>query len=353
MDTWLPGDRSLVAGLTPPGAVRAEVVDDRGQRVEATVCDGVFAAALDQPNDGHGPVVCFRDQAGLPIRRPLPADYPSTPVEDAQEPCPACGAVAYDEYVPTESWRGGSGGPGGSVIPNPVVVCRMCGHEEAQGTFYAASASDDGEDEAQRAARLARARADARVQQWYSHALTLRAVTFPLYAAEGWPAVIGGGGSSGDELTSLTISHYDAPDADPFEGDRPRLEITTSTEGADPGDELHDARWALDSWVHNAGALRWPPLSTSAVTLWLRARDREVRAAVLDAARSESLISIDGTPEPFLVLTTSAGRWVAVRRHHDLTITIAGHGIDPATVTLDPIPDPAARLLGPEPAEDR
>jgi hypothetical protein len=52
-----------------------------------------------------------------------------------------------------------------------------------------------------------------------------------------------------------------------------------------------------------------------------------------------------------LTLTTPDGSWVAVRHHDDVTITVAGRGIDPASLLLEPITDPRARLLGPEPAE--
>jgi NADPH:quinone reductase-like Zn-dependent oxidoreductase len=38
-------------------------------------------------------------------------------------------------------------------------------------------------------------------------------------------------------------------------------------------------------------------------------------------------------------------------RHHDVTVTIAAREIDPASLIIEPIADPAARLLGPEPAE--
>src|SRR6185295_12419797 len=48
------------------------------------------------------PIVCCRDDAGRPVRRPLPAAYPSVRVTDTDEPCPACGAIDYEEYVPTE-----------------------------------------------------------------------------------------------------------------------------------------------------------------------------------------------------------------------------------------------------------
>ncbi len=350
--TWLDHDRCLVGGLLPQGGVSAEVVDDRGTRVAATVGGGAYLAILEQPNDGHEPVVCCRDDAGAPVRRPLPADYSSEPVDDAQEPCPGCGAVEYDECVPSESWRGGTSGPGGTIIPSPIVVCRVCGHEEHEGTFFGLASSDDTEDEATREARIARALADRRTQQWYSHAMTLRAVTFPIYAAEGWPAMVGGSGSRGDQLTNLTIRHHDTSDADPYAGDLPWLEVTTSNDDPRYGDELTKATSALDNWLHNDGTRsRWPSASHAAVTLWLRARDRAVRATVREAIRSDQLITVDGTPQPFLTLTAPGGRWVAVRRHDDLTITIAADNLDPTTITIEPIPDPAARLLGPEPED--
>ena len=352
--TWLPDDRSLVAGLLPPGSVSAEVVDDRGERVAAEIAGGAYAAVLEQPNDGHEPVVCCRDGTGSPVRRPLPADYPSTLVEDADVPCPACGAVDYEELVPTERWRGGTSGPNGTVIPNPIVVCRHCGHEEGERTFFAVGAAcDDDEEEAAREARVTRAREHARVGRWLSNMMTLRALTFPVYAAEGWPAVIGGSGAHGDQLTSLTIDHHDTRDADPYAGHRRRLEITTSREDSPVSDELRQARWTLHSWLRNnddAGRSSWPEASQAAVTLWLAARDRTVRGEVLAAVRSELLISIDGTPKSFLTLTAATGHWVAVRQHSDLVITIAASDLDPAQITIEPISDPAARLLGPRPS---
>ena len=86
--TWLPDDRSLVAGMLPPGSVSAEVVDDRGERIAAEIAGGAYAAVLEQPNDGHEPVVCCRDGTGSPVRRPLPADYPSTPGRGCRCPVP-------------------------------------------------------------------------------------------------------------------------------------------------------------------------------------------------------------------------------------------------------------------------
>jgi hypothetical protein len=92
------------------------------------------------------------------------------------------------------------------MLPTPIVVCRVCGHEEPEGSITRYAPLED-EDEAVRAERIARYRAELRVQRWYEDKLTLRAVTFPIYAAEDWPAQIRGSGSRNDELTELTIAH--------------------------------------------------------------------------------------------------------------------------------------------------
>jgi hypothetical protein len=70
------------------------------------------------------------------------------------------------------------------------------------------------------------------------------------------------------------------------------------------------------------------------------AHRRDRRAAAIGARRTEQLITIDGTSEPFLILATATGRRVAVRQHDDLTITLAGRDLDPTTITLEPIPTP-------------
>ncbi len=54
--------------------------------------------------------------------------------------------------------------------------------------------SPEDEDQAARSERIARWRAERRVQRGYENKLTMRAVTFPIYAAEGWPAQIQGSG---------------------------------------------------------------------------------------------------------------------------------------------------------------
>jgi hypothetical protein len=235
------------------------------------------------------------------------------------------------------------------MVPSPIVVCRVCGHEEGEGAIMRFSSPDD-EDETVRAERIARWRAEQRAQRWYANKLTLRAVTFPIYAAEGWPAQINGSGSHGDELTDLTIAHTETQDADLFDV-RPRIAVTTSTDESHD-DEIGVARQKLEQWVHDEiDHPHSPDLSDAAITLWFRAVDRRRRAAALAAVRSEAQITIDGTAAPFLILTTPSGRWVAVRRHDDLTVTIAARELDPATIIIEPIANPAARLLGPGPPD--
>jgi hypothetical protein len=351
--SWVDEDRSVVGGLLPPGAVSAEVVDDLGRRVEATIGGhGAYAAIVAQPNDGVDPIVCCRDATGRPVRRPLAGEYRSEPVTDAEEPCPACGAIAYAEYTPTEQWRGGRPGPGDVVIPNPVVVCCECGHEAPEGTFFGASASDDGEDEAERQARIARAQAEARVQQWYARTMLLRGATFPIYAADGWPARIGGSGSSGDVLTAITIAHDTASSLDDDAGPLRRLQVTTSIDAFQLSHELRHAREALEVWAGNQQPqMSWDGRSHAAITLWLAARRRHSRGLVVAAERTQQSITLDGVPQLFLILTTSTDSWVAVRTHHDLMITIAGHRLDRTGLALEPIADPTAQLVGPRPPE--
>ena len=178
--------------------------------------------------------------------------------------------------------------------------------------------------------------------------MTLRGVTFPIYAAEDQPATISGSGSSGDDLTELTIGHYAPESDDPFAVTDLRV-TTAAPEHQWP--ELRLARRALEMWVHDDHNGPDPDgLSDAATKLWFAARRRARRAAALGATPREQLITIDGCPQPF---SHSAPRPAVGSPSADTTtsITIAAHNLDPATLTLEPILDPAARLLGPEPQD--
>jgi hypothetical protein len=345
----LSDERMLFGGLLPPGAVSVEAVEATGVRKAAAVGGGTYAVIFEDGEHGE-PALGYRDAAGAFVHRPMPGEYPHQPVIDAEERCPVCGAIQYEEYFPTEDWRGGRGRKGSdSFVPSPLIVCRVCGHQEQAGGIMRFGQSDTAEeDPAAREARMARIRAEQAVQRWYSNKMTLMGVTFPIYAAEGWPARINGSGSRGDDLTRLVIAHAETLPDSMFVR-RPRIEVTTSIDPHQPG-ELAVARDAFAS-VIEADANRQPTcgLSDAALTLWFRAARRRRVAGSHEAPVSETEITIDGAREPFLSVGTPDARWAAVRRHHDVTITIAAREIDPASLIIEPIADPAGRLLGPEP----
>ena len=108
---WLSQERMLFGGLLPPGAVSVEAVEATGLRKPAAVGGGTYAVILEDGEHGEPALGC-RDAAGSFIHRPMPAEYAHQPVPDAEQPCPVCGAIQYDEYFPTEEWRAGRGRKG-------------------------------------------------------------------------------------------------------------------------------------------------------------------------------------------------------------------------------------------------
>jgi hypothetical protein len=79
--------------------------------------------------------------------------------------------------------------------------------------------------------------------------------------------------------------------------------------------------------------------------------NRHRAAAAHEAPVGETEIAVDGQPERFVSVGTPNAHWVAVRLHHDVTITVSAREIDPETLIIEPIADPNARLLGPQPAD--
>lgn len=96
----LSDDRMLFGGLLPPGAVSIEAVEATGVRKAAAVGGGTYAVPFEDGEHSE-PALAYRDAAGAFVHRPMPAEYPHQPVNDAQEPCPVYGAAQYDEYFLT------------------------------------------------------------------------------------------------------------------------------------------------------------------------------------------------------------------------------------------------------------
>jgi hypothetical protein len=78
------------------------------------------------------------------------------------------------------------------------------------------------------------------------------------------------------------------------------------------------------------------------------ARRRRPRSPV-----GQAQIMIDGAPQPFVTLGSPPALWVAVRRHHDLTITIVGREIDPQLLVIEPVADPTLTSSVPSPSSRR
>jgi hypothetical protein len=232
----LSDERMLFGGLLPPGAVSVEAIAATGVCKAAAVGAGTYAVIFEDREHSE-PALGYRDAAGAFVHRPMPAEYPHQPVTDTEEPCPVCGAIQYEEYFPTEDWRGGRGRKGSdSFVPSPLIVCRVCGHQERAGGIMRLGQPDNADEDADaREARMARIRAEQDVHRWYANKMTLMGVTFPIYAAEGWPARINGQGSQGDDLTHLRIAHAETlPDS--MFVQRPRIEVTTSIDPHQPGE---------------------------------------------------------------------------------------------------------------------
>lgn len=66
------------------------------------------------------------------MSRPPAAGHPGAPVEDADIACPACGAINLEEYLPFEAGTSGPTDSEGKIVPQAVVRCRVCGHQERE-----------------------------------------------------------------------------------------------------------------------------------------------------------------------------------------------------------------------------
>jgi hypothetical protein len=341
------GPRScVVGGLLPPGAVAADVIDDRGTRVPATVANGAYIAVLDQRNEGREPIVCCRGSDGAPVSRPPAAGYPATPVEDADVACPACGAIDFEEYLPFEAGSSGPTDSEGKIVPQAVVRCRVCGQQVREPIVMRAPELPESPVPALTRDQLME-KADLMRQEfmWRSIEEGVRTQGFPIYVAADRPARISQSGSEDDgRLTSVTVAHFRPGDAEnPGPGLRPELTVTTERDDPRTAEALDRAQLALRGWVRpDESSGRRPDVSHAASALRHQAGSRHNHAAALNAVHSERTIEIDGQPVSALMLTTATGGWAVAATHNDLAITVTGRDLDldPRSLSLDLVADP-------------
>jgi hypothetical protein len=184
--------------------VAAEVIDDRGTRVPAAVANGAYVVVLDQRDEGAEPIVCCRGSDGAPVSRPPAAAGPGAAVEDADAACPACGAIDFEEYLPFEAASGGPMDSEGKIVPQAVVPCRVCSHEEQEPSVMRAPAPPDRPAPAlTRDQLMAKADAMRREFMWRSIEEGVRTQGFPIYVDACRPARVSQSGSEDDGRLSL------------------------------------------------------------------------------------------------------------------------------------------------------
>ncbi len=328
----LSDDRSVHGGLLPPGAVGAEVVDRAGARHAAEAENGVWLIVLDDAATGDSPPVRFFDSAGKTVRSPLPEDWRRADVDDAEEPCPACGSVAWEQVWPSDDSRGMGSSDGGEMEPSPFVVCCTCGHEEPVGVWVGlplpldAHEEDEGPDTAWLRERALR------------NAAVLREVDFPIYVAAGcigpwrlvgWSRTGSRPGRGG--LVGVTLAD-DEPEAADLSID---LELARESAHEMPRTA---ARRALQQSLDRE--MSWPDRSEGGLTVWLRSRERDLAAQAAAATEDEIRIPTEDNEVRFAI-ARSGDRWAAVGHHNDLVITLTGRQSKPEDVRLVRVADPA------------
>ena len=118
---------------------------------------------------GAEPIVCCRGSDGAPVSRPPAAGHPGPPVEDADVACPACGAIDFEEYLPFEAGSSGPTDSEGKIVPQAVVRCRVCGHQEREAIVLRAPDPPDSRAPAlARDQRMAKADSMRREIMWRS-----------------------------------------------------------------------------------------------------------------------------------------------------------------------------------------
>jgi hypothetical protein len=301
---------------------------------------------LEQPVLGPIALAWCWDASGLFVAPELPADWLRVRVTDANEPCPACGQTTGDEVTAPDDSRGMRSGRAmdrgpmkppsddhyAGMEPTPFVVCCACGHEESIGVMRFASTSD--QDLAENQRRFREARREMRARQRES----LATVDFPIFADQGWPAVMSGSGGCDGIVDRVTVQH-----GTPADQPGPTLQIKTAQNDCHHASEYAHARAEFERWLHSKGSDLPTDRSDAGLTIAWRQLDRQRRRLAATATRSDVLLRVDGDLEPFCCIR-SDDDWVAVRHRTSQTLTIAAKQVDPASLDLRALRDPTSDL---------
>lgn len=321
----LIGDRTAEGGLLPPGAVGAEVVSRAGQRLQAAAARGAWVVVLDEAATGGLHPTRFFDSEGHTVGRPLPDDWPRSAVDDLSAPCPACGATAWEEAVAIGDEWGWSEGPQGRE-PTRLVVCRTCGHQEAEPWVVRAVFDANVDPE------MAGSQTRAALDDWQSKArAALAGCQLPIFTVVGWQPRLNGYGSREDVIGSVLVEHRQ----DPAQGTR-EIAVTTQREEFAHASELQTAREALQHmlWGTIDFDLQRPRgRSAAANAVISRDRDRQVEKLAATSETAKMAFEVDGAKKTFEVARHGSA-WGAARDADGLVIVIEARNVSPDEVRL-------------------
>jgi hypothetical protein len=307
--------RMVVGGLLPHGASRA-IVD--GKR--AVTGNGAWIAIIDAPM-GYELAARYEAGDGTIVPPKLPAGWTREPVSDADEPCPACGAVTWERVTPTDVSRGSHGPPGGPMRPSAVIVCTRCGHEVGEGAWYGPSRLTPGALRAPwRGLSALRHRRSRRSMRPGPPAPAIDELDFPVYALVGANPELTGRGWDPEGVHSVTMSDD-------------RAEIKTRALRRAFLDAGEESALALRSVIQDAEPVKWGRGSHAARALRIHAHARAVAARVTRAEPFAVELPVDGEPVRFAGLRDPAG-WAAVGDTAEVRIVIAASRIRPDALAL-------------------
>jgi hypothetical protein len=275
----IAGGRKVVGGLLPPGATQAEVEGTR-----ATTGNGAWVAVIDDIGLDQRIAARYAAADGTIVRPALPAAWARAPVTDADEPCPACGALTWERVTPADDSRGTKGPPGGPTQPASVIVCSRCGHEVDEGSWFAVGPGDGTPPSPPPRPR--------------PPAPPLEALDFPVYALAGGRPEPSGRGWDREGVHSVSLRH----DA---------VEVTTRARRHAFIPHDHELAFALRPVIEEAAPLDWGHGSPAARALRMQAHGRAIAARVARAEPFTVQLPVDGEPVPFAGLRDPAG-WAAV-----------------------------------------
>lgn len=301
-------DVTIAGGRMPRGAVHAVVTDRAGREHEATCGRRAWVALLPQSCRGDVPMVCFLDAAGEVVPVPVPHDVRVEPVPDAAELCPVCGVADWARVVEAPLGRYPSAGADRPT----AAVCRRCGHEERLGVLL--WPGGDAPDPAELAQH--------RAQRERAMAARVRSAPFRLYGLAAGAPRPAGYGSDSDGFHSVTLAFT-----------TPAGEVSVETSIGEPFEPPEEEAERELAGLLNEHQPDWPAGSSeTAISLWFNARRRERETAAASAPVEQLSLPVDGAPAPFTTLAHD-GRFAAVARLGEHTITLSGHG-DPRDLAL-------------------